>query len=256
MKNINKNFNQIKNLKTPGHHLALTTLFALAMILPPGASAQSVVPGGQAGNPQGNEASMYQESYQQEIVTPYQRESFQQNQFSYGIPSSRRPAFNNFYSAEERAYRSQEEMRLEEEFGLQMEMMEAELKQRQQNFLLSQQAAEMEGNAGNDGGAFGGFIDPKPPIIVDNNNNTKVIIQLGEDNEKNLTQSGEDNEMGLLQAGKNNKGNIDQQGSKNKGAIVQTGKDNSASIRQSGSGNSASIRQSGSGNSATIDLGN
>jgi hypothetical protein len=244
MKNINKKFNPIKNQTAEGRHWTRAALFALAMLIPAGASAQSVAPDGSTDNPQGTEASVYQESYQQEIVTPYQHESFQQNQFSYGVPSSRRPTFNNFYAAEERAYRSQEEMRLEEEFALQMELMETELKQRQQNFLLSQQAGGLEGYDGN-GGPFGGDIAPQPPIIVDNNNNTQVIIQLGEDNEKNLHQTGEDNEMGLLQAGKNNKGNIDQQGHKNKGAIVQMGENNSANIRQSGSNNSA-----------TIDLGN
>jgi len=244
MKNMNENFNRIKNPKAENHHWTRAALFALAMIIPSGASAQSIVPGGPADNQQGTETSVYQESYQQQIVTPYQQESFEQNQFSYGIPSSRRPTFDNFYAAEERAYRSREEMRLEKEFELQRELMETELKQRQQDFLLSQQAGGLEGYDGN-GGAFGGTIEPQPPIIVDNNNNTQVIIQLGEDNEKNLTQSGEDNELGLLQAGKNNKGSIDQLGSKNKGAIVQMGENNSANIRQSGSNNSA-----------TIDLGN
>jgi len=244
MKNINEIFNRIKNQKTEGRNWTLASLFALTMMIPSGASAQSIVAGNSTDNPQDSEMSLYQENYQQQIVTPYQQESFEQNQLSYGVPSSSQPTFDNFYAAEERAYRSREEMRQEEEFELERELMEAEFKQRQQNFILSQQAGGLKDYDGN-GGTFDGHIPPQPPVIVDNNNNTQVVIQLGENNEKSLTQSGSDNELGLLQAGRNNKGSIDQQGSHNKGAIAQKGQNNSANIRQSGSNNSA-----------TIDLGN
>jgi hypothetical protein len=236
MKNINKIFNRIKNQKTEGSHWTLASLFALAMMIPSGASAQSIVAANSADDPKDSEMSLYQESYQQQIVTPYQQESFEQNQLSYGVSSSHQPTLDDYYAAEERAYRNQEE-----EFELEREMIEAEFKQRQQNFILSQQAEDYDGNEG----AFDGHVAPQLPVIVDNNNNSQVVIQLGEDNEKNLTQSGSDNELGLLQTGKNNKGSIDQQGSQNKAAIAQQGQNNSANIRQSGSNNSA-----------TIDLGN
>lgn len=231
MKNINEIFNRIKNQKTEGHNWTLASLFALAMMIPSGASAQTIVVGNSADDPQDSEMSLYQESYQQEL--------FEQNQLSYGVPSSSQPIFDDIYTAEEQAYMSQEE-----EFEIERELMEAEFKQRQQNFILSQQADGREDYDG-DEGTFDGHVVPQPPVIADNNNNTQVVIQLGEDNEKSLTQSGRDNELGLLQIGKNNKGSIDQQGSQNKGAIAQRGQDNSANIRQSGSNNSA-----------TIDLGN
>ena len=149
----------------------------LALMLPATVSAQQIQ--------QGGTESMYQESYQQEINTPYQQESFQQNQLSYGIPSSRRPTFNNFYGAEERAYRSREEMRRDEEYELQRELMESELKQRQLDLQNQQQASGIQGYGQGGGSPFGGFVQPGPPIIVDNQNNTQVVIKLGKDENGN-----------------------------------------------------------------------
>jgi hypothetical protein len=152
-------------------------VLCLALILPATVCAQQIQ--------QGGTESMYQESYQQEINTPYQQESFQQNQLSYGIPSSRRPTFNNFYGAEERAYRSREEMRRDEEYELQRELMESELKQRQLDLKNQQQASGIQGYGQGGGSPFGGFVQPGPPIIVDNQNNTQVIIKLGKDENGN-----------------------------------------------------------------------
>jgi len=134
------------------------------------------------------QSSAYQESYQQEINSPYQQESFQQNQLSYGIPSSRRPTFNNFYGAEERAYRSREEMRQDEEYELQKNLMETDLKQRQLDLKNQQQASGFQGYDQGEGGGspFDGFVEPEPPIIVDNQNNTQVIIKIGKDENGNI----------------------------------------------------------------------
>jgi len=143
---------------------------------------------------EGTESNAYQESYQKQIVTPYQQESFQQNQFSYGIPSSRRPTFKNFHAAEQRAYSSREEMRRDKELKLQRKLLKAELKQRQQDFLLSQQAGGLEGYGQGEGNPFGEFVQPGPPIIVNNQNNTQVIIKLGEDKDGNLVPISENSE--------------------------------------------------------------
>jgi len=153
-------------------------LLCLVLLFPAGVFAQT--------EQEGTETSIYQESYQQEIVTPYQQESFQQNQFSYGVPSSRRPAFNNFYGAEERAYRSREEMRRDKELNLQNELMETELKQRQLDLQNQQQASGLQGYGQGGGSPFGGFVQSGPPIIVNNENNTQVIIRIEQDKDGNL----------------------------------------------------------------------
>ncbi|GJL77267.1 MAG: hypothetical protein NPINA01_02560 [Nitrospinaceae bacterium] len=168
-------------------------LFCMALLIPAAAGAQQEI-----------ESSAYQETYQQEVQTPYQRESFEQNQFSYGIPSSRRPTFKNFYEAEARAYRSREEMRREKEFELQKELMETDLKQRQLSLQNQQQASSgIQGYGQGGSGPFGEFVEtgspvvgpgvslggsfpPGAPILVDNQNNTEVIIQITQDDEGNL----------------------------------------------------------------------
>ena len=153
-------------------------LLCLVLLFPAGVYAQT--------EQQETQTSVYQESYQQQIVTPYQQESFEQNQFSYGIPSSRRPTFRNFDGAEQRAYNSREEMRRDKDLKLQRELMETELKQRQLNLQNQQQASGLQGYGQGEGNPFGGFVQPGPPIIVNNENNTQVIIKLGKDEEGNL----------------------------------------------------------------------
>ncbi len=183
-------------------------VLCLALMFPATVCAQS--------EQEGTE-SMYQESYQQQINTPYQQESFQQNQLSYGVPSSRRPTFNNFYGAEERAYRSREEMRRDEEYELQKELMETELKQRQLDFKNQQQASGFQGYGQGEGGGgpFGGFVQPGPPIIVDNQNNTQVIIKIEKDENGNIVaEDGSSNgsvksDVTVIQEGTGNNTQVD-----------------------------------------------
>ena len=240
MKNLIKNLNKTKNQNSPKLHWCIALLLAMSLALPIHASANSIDVEANMDLDEDDETSIYQERYERTVNTPYQEEVFEQNQLSYGTPSSRRPQFNNFYAAEVRAYKSREEERYNKQHSLEMEILEAELNQRNLDMLEQQQ--ESEGLAGYSGGE--GFTPSQPPVIVDNQNNTQVIINLGLGNSKNLTQSGGNNELGLLQLGDNNQGNID-----------QVGENNSAAIAQIGGNNSASINQLGSNNSSTIDIG-
>jgi hypothetical protein len=206
MTRINPKQSQSKNDSAKTKWTFHLALLCLALLLPAGVYAQE----GQQGT-----ESAYQESYQQEVITPYQRESFQQNQFSYGVPSSRRPAFNNFYGAEERAYRSREEMRQEEERNLQKELMESELKQRQLNLQSQQQASGLQGYGQGGGSPFGEFVEPSPPIIVNNENNTQVIIRLEQDKDGNLVPTNGDSgapiksDVSVIQEGEGNNTLVD-----------------------------------------------
>lgn len=113
----------------------ITTLF-----LPAGALAQSAPIDDQASPQQENEINLQQDieinvqqyseqeqsvdlseeeldytnPYQQPVITELEQDQLDQAQWSLGQPDSRRPQFNNFFGAEERAIRSKEEMQFGE----------------------------------------------------------------------------------------------------------------------------------------------
>jgi hypothetical protein len=58
----------------------------------------------------------YTNPYQQPVITEAEQDQLDQAQWSLGEPASRRPLFNNFFDAEERAIRSKEEMQQNEDF--------------------------------------------------------------------------------------------------------------------------------------------
>lgn len=115
--------------------IIITTLF-----LPAGALAQSAPIDDQASPQQENEINLQQEieiniqqdshqeqsvdfseeeldyshPYQQPVITEAEQDQLDQAQWSLGQPDSRRPLFNNFFGAEERAIRSKEEMQFGE----------------------------------------------------------------------------------------------------------------------------------------------
>lgn len=56
----------------------------------------------------------YSHPYQQPVITEAEQDQLDQAQWSLGQPDSRRPEFNNFFGAEERAIISKEEMQFGE----------------------------------------------------------------------------------------------------------------------------------------------
>jgi hypothetical protein len=58
----------------------------------------------------------YSNPYQQPVITESEQDQLDQAQSSLGQPDSRRPRFDNFFGAEERAIRSKEEMQQNEDF--------------------------------------------------------------------------------------------------------------------------------------------
>ncbi len=122
---------------TLGKSWLRTVVLISALLLPAGALAQST-PLAEEDYPQQEteiyeQQDVYQEQggapveedysnnpYQQPVMTEFEQDQLDQAQKSLGLPDSRRPEFNNFFDAEERAIRSKEEMlqnQQNQEFG-------------------------------------------------------------------------------------------------------------------------------------------
>ena len=142
MKNFTEKNSALNESVAPDTGWIRAVIFITALLLPAGALAQSTPIDDQASPQQGNEINLqqdieiniqqdsYQEQsvdfseeeldytnpYQQPVITEAEQDQLDQAQWSLGQPDSRRPEFNNFFGAEERAIISKEEMQRNDGF--------------------------------------------------------------------------------------------------------------------------------------------
>jgi hypothetical protein len=140
MKNFTEKNSALNKSVAPDKGWIRAVIIITTLFLPAGVLAQSAPIDDQASPQQGNEINLqqdieiniqqdsYQEQsvdlseeeldytnpYQQPVITEAEQDQLDQARWSLGEPSSRRPLFNNFFGAEERAIRSKEEMQFGE----------------------------------------------------------------------------------------------------------------------------------------------
>ena len=132
MKNLTVQDSELNEPVTLNTGWLRAVILITAFLLPAGALAQSAPLAEEAYPEQETEVyeqqGVYQEQsadpleqgysnnpYQQPVMTEFEQDQLDQAQKSLGLPDSRRPEFNNFFDAEERAIRSKEEMLLQQQ---------------------------------------------------------------------------------------------------------------------------------------------